>query len=90
MFRNDLPEDQGILLVGKRSGISESSIHMWFVFMPLGVIWIDADLMIVDLVLARPWRVYTPKSPALHVLEGRPAILDGVSIGDQLEFTDEI
>ncbi|MGD8814857.1 MAG: DUF192 domain-containing protein, partial [Anaerolineales bacterium] len=78
-FRCRLPEDRGLLLVGHTESITLAAIHMFGVFFPLGVIWIDSSLRVVGKTLARPLGVYRPQSAALYVLEGRPTILDGVS-----------
>lgn len=87
-FRRSLAPDRGLLLIEARSGRAQTAIHMWMVFMPLGVIWLDDDLRVVDTRLARPWGVYVPAAPARYVLEGVPGVLECVARGDTLEFTD--
>jgi uncharacterized membrane protein (UPF0127 family) len=76
----------GLLIVQPKTGVGQTAIHMWFVFFSIGVIWLDDDLVVVDKKLAKPWRLYAPKSPARYILEGRPEILDKVTIGDELEI----
>jgi len=61
---------------------------MFGVFFSLGVVWIDANKRVVDLTVADPWRIYTPNTAAQYVLEGRPEILDGLKVGDALEFCE--
>lgn len=85
-FRRSLPEGTGLLLVDDKESISGAAIHMWAVFFPLGVVWIDAAKWVVDYTLARPWRVYMPKAPARYVLEGPPSMLEAITEGDALEF----
>jgi uncharacterized membrane protein (UPF0127 family) len=88
-FRGPLGEDEGLLLVGSRENRADAAIHMFFVFFPIAAIWLDRDGRVVDAQLARPFRpLYVPKGPAIHVLEGPPAILDQVQIGDKLEFRE--
>jgi hypothetical protein len=88
-FRGALGEEEGLLLVGNRENRADAAIHMFFVFFPIAAIWLDRDRRVVDAQLARPFRpLYMPKGPALHVLEGPPAILDRVQIGDVLEFRE--
>lgn len=84
MFRGRLKEGKGVLIVEPRTGIGQTTIHMWFVFFSLGVIWLDESYTVVDKRLAKPWRIYAPKAPARFMLEGRPEILDKVAIGDEL------
>jgi uncharacterized membrane protein (UPF0127 family) len=59
------------------------------VFFPLGVVWINSRLEVVDARLAQPWRMYMPSSPARYVLEGAPSVLELVAVGEELEFADE-
>lgn len=77
------------MLVESGDGRLQTSIHMWAVFLDLGVVWIDSQGAVVDCRLARPWRVYVPKRPARYILEGRPEILRAVSVGEWMEFVDE-
>jgi uncharacterized membrane protein (UPF0127 family) len=58
-------------------------------FFPLGIVWIGPDQRVVDIVRARPWRIYWPAAPAIYTLEASPAILEGVAAGDRVEFIDE-
>jgi uncharacterized membrane protein (UPF0127 family) len=62
---------------------------MFFVFFPIAAIWLDRNGQVVDAQLARPFRpLYIPRAPARDVLEGAPALLEQVQIGDQLRFGD--
>lgn len=88
MFHRSLPAGKGLLLVEAQSGRAQTAIHMWMVFMPLGVIWLDESFRVVDIRLARPWRIYLPSAPAKYVLEGDPAVLECVARGDVLETVD--
>ena len=86
-FRRRLHDDEGLLLVGRRESRAETTIHMLFVFFPIAAVWLDREGWIVDARLARPFRpIYVPRAPARDVLEGPPALLDCVRIGDQLRF----
>ncbi len=57
------------LLVSKKENIS--GIHMFFVFFPLDIIWLDSEYKIVDIKRhAKPFTgPYYPKKPAKYVLE---------------------
>lgn len=90
MFRRELASGEGLLLVEARPSRMGTAIHMLFVFMPLGVVWVDADFRVVDRVLARPWRpLYVPAAAAQYILETRPDVLESVDIGEVLEFKHE-
>ncbi len=87
MFRSRLRKDQVHLFVEGRESVAQTTIHMFFVFFAIGVIWLDRDRRVVDKALARPFRpYYAPSSPAQYYVEGHPSILDQVRTGDQLGF----
>jgi uncharacterized membrane protein (UPF0127 family) len=88
-FRRRLSRDDGLILVGRRDSRLDSSIHMLFVRFDLAVIWINADMKVVDKVLARPWRpAYFSKRPATFVLELHPDRWDEFNIDDTVQFND--
>lgn len=89
MFRRSPADDEGLLLMGGRESRSESAIHMLFVFFPIAAVWLDSGGKVVDAQLARPFRpLYVPRGPARDVLEGPPALLERVQIGDLVRFEE--
>lgn len=89
MFTRHLPDDHGLLLVQKKDSRMEASIHMMFMWIDLGVIWINSDYLIVDSVLARRWKIaYLPKNPAKYVLETSVSHLVEFHIGDKVRFDE--
>jgi len=65
----------------------DTSIHMFFVYMDLAVIWINSAYTVVDTVLARSWRpAYAPRQAARYILEIHPSRLNEFAIGDHVEF----
>lgn len=87
MFRRRLGDDEGLWLVGQRESRLATAIHMFFVFFPIAVIWVDRCGRVVDARLAHPFRpVYIARAPARDVLEGPPKLLEQVNIGDRLLF----
>ncbi len=88
-FRSRLPEDEGLLFVFPKESRSNTTIHMFFVFFQIGVVWLDASGYVVDKALAKPWRpMYAPRAPAQFFIEANPSILDRVNIGDSIQFDD--
>ena len=86
--RRALAEDQVYLFVERRESVAQTAIHMFLVFCPIAVVWLDHEKRVVDKKLARPFRpYYAPNRPAQYYIEGHPSLLGRVSIGDQLEFT---
>lgn len=89
MFRASLEDREGLVLVENTESRVNSSIHMLFMNFDLGVIWMDANLRVVDIQLARRWRPsYVPAKPARYTLETRPEYIAEFHLGDQIEFTD--
>lgn len=91
MLRRHLPDDEGLLFVFGRPSTSQTSIHMFFVNFPIAAIWLDAEGVVVDRKLARPWRpYYAPSQPAQYLIEAHPPILKRVEIGDRLDFSEGV
>jgi uncharacterized protein len=87
MGRSSMDQSEGLLLVEARDSRLDTSIHMFFVYMDLAVIWINSGHTVVDTVLARSWRpAYAPHQAARYILEIHPSRLNEFTIGDQLEF----
>jgi uncharacterized membrane protein (UPF0127 family) len=90
-FRSSLNEGEGILFVYGNESIANSAIHMFFVFMTIGVVWLDAKGVVVDTALAKPWRpYYAPRTKAQYFIEASPEILNKVQIGDRLTFDERV
>ena len=87
-FRRKLNPGEGLLLVDRSESRLNASIHMWMVFFPIGVIWLDSDQCVVDAKVAKSWRVYLPAGPAQYILEGEPSIVNGIEVGDHLGWQD--
>lgn len=87
MFQRSLDPNGGLLMVQKTETRANAAIHMFFVYMDLGVLWLDSSLKIVDLQLAKSWQpIYTPQYPAKYILEIHPRRLPEFKIGDQVKF----
>lgn len=88
-FVTELDENDGLLFVYQRESISATTIHMLFMFMSIGVVWMDSSGTVVDKRLAKPWRLaYAPRNPAQYFIEAHPVILERVNIGDKLNFDE--
>lgn len=87
MFRKSIPQEDVWLFVLPRAGRTEASIHMFFVFFPIAVVWLDEQRAAVDMALARPFRpYYAPRCAARYFIEGHPSLLEHISEGDVLEW----
>lgn len=87
MFNRELRPNEGLLLVQGKDSRLDASIHMLFMWIDLAVIWIDSSLHVVDVKLARRWRLaYFPARPAQYVLELPVENLNCFDIGDSVVF----
>jgi len=91
MFKQKLEENSGLLLSDRYESRINSSIHMLFMNFDLCVVWLDKNLLVVDVKNAKKWRpAYFPCAAAQHVLETGITHINDFSIGDQLSFEYEI
>lgn len=89
-FVRHLPEGEGLLFVTSSESRANTTIHMFFMFFSIGVVWLNASGEVVDKCLAKPWRpAYAPQKPAQYFVEALPDVLDRVQVGDVLRF-DEV
>jgi uncharacterized membrane protein (UPF0127 family) len=90
MFRGKFPDTWGLLFDEKRDSVVNTTIHMFFVFIDLGVIWINEAGEVVDLCVAKKWvTIKAPKKPARYFLEISPDRLNEFQIGDQIRFVEK-
>lgn len=87
MLSKQITPTEGLLFVGERQSVMDSSIHMFFMRFALAIIWLDTEKRVVDRKLALPWRpYYAPRSASLFTIETHPERISEFSIGDQLDF----
>lgn len=90
MFRRDL--ERGLILkLPKSRSRYGSGIHMFFMKIPLDIIFVDASKRVVDMISIDPWKTYTPRAPARYVVELERGVItsSNTQIGDELDFTCE-
>lgn len=61
------------------------SIHTWFVFFPLTVLFLNHQQRIVEIAHLNPFSVYIPKVKAQYIVELPGAVL-GCRVGDRVRF----
>lgn len=90
-FVRHLPEDEGLLFVRGSESVAATTIHMFFMFFDIGVVWLDSRGVVVDKKYAKVWRpAYAPRAKAQYYLEANPSLLEKVSIGDILRFDEAV
>jgi uncharacterized membrane protein (UPF0127 family) len=86
-FRRRLNPGEALLLVMAKDTIAQTSIHMFFVFFSIAVVWINSAGKITHKQLAKPWRpYYASPEPAKYVLEISPTFLEQIKVGDKVDF----
>lgn len=89
-FRRTWKAGDGLVLVEGSDSRVSTSIHMLFVFFDLGVLWVNEAGQIVDKTVAKSWGLsYVPQAPARYVIEAHPNIVEQVSIGDTISFSEK-
>ncbi len=90
-FRRQLPLDEGLLLVQSRDSRLEAAIHMLGVWFDLTIVWINSDMLVVDIRKARSWwSVCVPQFPAKYILEISVDTLCDFRVGDEVFFEEII
>ena len=90
MFRKKIEVNEGIVFLYDKESIINSAIHMLFMRFPITVIWVNAENIIVDKKLAKPWRlVYRPCKPANVIYELNATIINEFNIGDKIYLKHE-
>tara|TARA_Y100000310_G_scaffold216748_1_gene217811 strand:- start:7411 stop:7725 length:315 start_codon:yes stop_codon:yes gene_type:complete len=88
MFTFPLKKGWGVLLENSSESIYNSSIHMFFVFYPIDVVWLDSGFKVVD--VKRSVKPFTPivfpKRKAKYVLELWKDGARGIREGDLMDL----
>lgn len=86
-WRRALPAGRGLVLVEGRQSRLGTGIHMLGMSFDLAIVWLDSQLYVVDVQLARRWRSFLlPGRPARYVIECAVSRYEEFQIGDQLAF----
>lgn len=87
MLKGEL--DAGLVLeIPPGRGRYGSGIHMFFMRIPLDVVFVDEDMRVVDTATLKPWQIYNPDKPARYIIELRKGrIAESMTEkGDEIEF----
>ncbi len=86
-FRSGLLPNEGLVLVEARDSRLDTSIHMFFVWTDLAVVWVNSANEVVDTALAKAWRpFYAPAWPARYVIEFHPQRHGDFRPGEHISF----
>ncbi len=87
MFKGGLKRGEG-LLIEFSSLLKSRSVHTFFMRFTIDLIFVDADMSVVDLKTLAPWKIYSTKSDCRWVLEVNEGTIKrkGIEIGDLAEF----
>lgn len=88
-FRRSVTPYDGLLLVQKRDNRVNSAISMLGVIIDLAIVWINSAGEVVDVRLARRWRLaYVPRRPVRYVLEMALERVDDFQVGDRVKLEE--
>lgn len=64
-----------------------ASVTMLFVFHKLEILFVNKEMEVVDKVILKPFvPSYTPKKPAMYVIESEPGTFKSIKVGDKVEI----
>lgn len=90
MFSKPLKRGEARILVAKEESTLETTIHMFFVFFSIDVVWLNSKKEVVD--VKRNIRMFTPlikpRSPAKYVMELPKGMGKFFKVGDKVEFVE--
>lgn len=90
MFRASLHPQEGLWFTWSRPGRWQAAVHMWGMRFPLALVWLDPELRVVEVRLARPWRtVAVPRRAVQHLLELPASRLSHFHLGDRLTLSPD-
>lgn len=78
-------------LVFRFAGENKAALHMFFVFYPIDVVYLNANKVIVEMKPNfKPFRVYFPKNRARYVLELPAGYIreHALAVGKKFDLTD--
>jgi len=82
-----LSENSGIILVESADSRLSTAIHMLFMRFDITAIWVNDQMEVVDVKIARKWRPsYMPIAPARYVMETHVRHYQNFHIGDKVRF----
>jgi len=88
MFSKPLKKGEALVLVSDEEGIFETTLHMFFVFFSIDILWLDKEYTVVD--KREGVRSFTPLivpcRAAKYVIELPKKTAQYVRIGDVVEF----
>ena len=80
MGRKNLEDGEGIFFPNC------SSIHCFFMKIPIDVVYLDKDYTVVGIETVKPWKVGHFFKEARHILEVKAGSACGICVGDKLEI----
>lgn len=88
MFSKPLKKREALILVANKEGILNTTIHMFFVFFPVDVVWLNSKKEVID--IRYNVKMFTPfikpRKPARYVLELSRGIGNFFKIGDKVKI----
>ncbi|MEK9774070.1 MAG: DUF192 domain-containing protein [Candidatus Woesearchaeota archaeon] len=98
MYKNSIfglmfKKPKTIIMTSLKESIFFSSIHTFFVFKPIDVIWLDNQYTIVDYKTVKPFKLNVkPKKPAKYIVESYEGFIkkNKIKIGEKFEYKNRV
>ncbi|MDI3473684.1 MAG: uncharacterized protein PWR30_7 [Candidatus Woesearchaeota archaeon] len=87
LFRKKIAQNEAFLFIFNEEDYW--TFHMFFMFYPIDILWLDKDKVVVDLVKNfKPWRFHRPKRKAKFVIELPVGTIERFNIinGTRMDF----
>ena len=88
MFSRRLKKGEALILEAVHENVLETTIHMFFVFFPIDVIWLNKNKKVVDIKRnVKPFMLWiSPRDKAKYIIELPKGITKSIKIGDKIEI----
>lgn len=88
MFKRPLKNKEAVIFILDKEGRINASIHMFFVFFSIDVVWLNKNKGVVDIRKnVKPFTpLIVPRKKAKYIIEFPNEGIKNIKIGDKLKF----
>ncbi len=87
MFERKSNFNYALIISLSRETCIRATLHSFFVFFPIGVLFLNSEKKVVEKTLLKPFTFsYTPKKRSKYIVELEPEKLKEVEVGDELKW----
>lgn len=98
MYKNSIfglmfKKPKTIIMTSIKESVFFSSIHTFFVFEPIDVVWLNSEHEVVDFKTVKPFCLnIKPKKPAKYIVESKEGFIikNKIKIGEKFEYKNRV